>query len=198
MVAAAELTNKTGASATRMAIATSGDKVAANIATACDAATSLAVLSHVEVPAPGIATVGSVTPASGQIVTLIVVRTFSMETEIVSSACDVDTMDRSCHSLRTDVGFVAADKVPFFEAGTIFLTAEAAMLDKSLSPSQRVIMPGAGPQPVRRTPRRGVPTTGKTALNRIGAGSSPRARHPFRPVEAGVSFAKVAARTDAG
>ena len=117
----------------------------------------------------------SVTLASGQVVTLNVDGTFSIQTDAdndtINFTYGVSSVSGTGIVLENDTGFVSVTTIPCFVAGTMILTPDGEVPVETLAPGDLVMTHDDGPQPLRWIGQRSVVATGDLAPIRIRAGT---------------------------
>ncbi|WP_084861691.1 Hint domain-containing protein [Salibaculum halophilum] len=109
----------------------------------------------------------SVALATGQVVTLNTDGTIDLETgtdnDTVSFTYQAEATDGSGTVLETDTGFVTAETIPCFVAGTMIATPEGPKAIETLVVGDLVLTQDGAPQPIRWIGRRSVAAIGSMA-----------------------------------
>jgi len=117
----------------------------------------------------------SVTLATGQVVTLNADGTIDLETDsdndTVSFTYQATAVDGSGTVLETDTGFVTAETIPCFVAGTMIATPEGPRTIETLAVDDLVLTQDGAPQPIRWIGQRRVAASGPMAPIAFRAGA---------------------------
>lgn len=117
----------------------------------------------------------SVTLTTGQVVTLNADGTIDLQTDTdndtISFTYEVAATDGGGNVLETDVGFVTAETIPCFVAGTLIETDKGPRAIETLGVGDMVLTQDQGPQPIRWIGQRTVPATGAMAPIAFRAGA---------------------------
>ena len=151
-----------------LSIGIGGNKTLDVLANDFSATNSSLTITHINgVP---VSAGGSVTLATGQVITLNANGTFSVQADT-----DIEKISFT-YSITdsvglTDVGFVTVDSVPCFVAGTMIKTLQGEVSVEDLLPGDLVLTLDDGPQPVRWIGTREVHGEGKLAPIRFESGA---------------------------